>query len=110
MCATLRYTVNRGRSSPPRTRLRSRYLIRSRRSSFVLILIVVPRADMKVGVVLRADLKVGSYTVYPSGPRLANLLLEHLARIADAFLFVRIRFPQPADVRRHLAYELPVGA
>src|SRR2546430_6558314 len=43
-------------------------------------------------------------------PRLAGLLLQHLAGVADALLLVRIRLAQPPDVRRHLSHELAVDA
>src|SRR5262249_4164126 len=41
-------------------------------------------------------------------PRLSRLLLQHFARIADAFLLVRIRLAEAADVGGHLADQLPI--
>src|SRR4030095_12467021 len=84
MCATLRKTVSRGRDSDPCTRLRRRYLIRWRRSSFVLI--------------------------FTSGSRLADLLLQHFAGIPDTLLLVRIRLAHPADIGGHLPHQLTVRA
>src|SRR5262249_52392585 len=43
-------------------------------------------------------------------PRLAGLLLQHLAGVADALLLVRIRLAQPPDVGRDLSDQLPVDA
>src|SRR6187431_973400 len=40
--------------------------------------------------------------------RLADLLLQNLARIPHALLLVRIGLAEPADVRRDLSDELPV--
>src|SRR5262245_34149304 len=90
MCATLRNTVSRGRPSLPSTRFRIRYLIRRRRSSFVLMRIVDPCRR--------------------SGAGLADLLLQLFARVADALLLVRVGFPQAADVGGHLSNQLPVDA
>src|SRR5688572_9449099 len=84
MWLTLRNTVSRGRASVPCTRFRRRYLIRSRRSSFVLI--------------------------FTSGSCLPDLLLQDLAHVAHALLLVGVGLAQPADVRRNLADHLAVRA
>src|SRR6267142_6801185 len=42
--------------------------------------------------------------------RLSNLLLQSLARIADAFVLVRVRWTQAAHFRRDLSNFLPVDA
>src|SRR5262245_25355184 len=86
--ATLRNTVSRGRASFPCTRLRMRCLIRARRSSLVLILIVACLL----------------------GSGLPDLLLQHFAGVAHALLLVRIRLAQPAHVGGHLPDELTIGA
>src|SRR5687768_18095031 len=83
MCETLRNTVSRGRSGVPSTRLRIRYLIRSRRSSFVLTRI--------------AGLSVFRVSF---GSGLADLLLQHFAGVAHALLLVRVRLAQPPHVGR----------
>src|SRR3990172_3812122 len=83
MWLTLRYTVSRGGASDPRTRFRSRYLIRSRRSSFVLI--------------------------FTSGSCLPDLLLQDLTHVTHALLLVGIGLAQLMDVRRDLPDELAVG-
>src|SRR5258706_168149 len=44
------------------------------------------------------------------GARLARLLLQHFARVADPLLLVGIRLAQAADVRRHLTNELTIDA
>src|SRR5688572_31077539 len=84
MWLTLRYTVSRGRASDPRTRFFSRYLIRCRRSSFVLI--------------------------FTSGSRLPDLLLQDLTHVAHALLLVGIRLAQVMDVCRDLTDHLSIGA
>src|SRR5687768_14898836 len=96
MCATLRNTVSRGRSCLPATRLRIRCLIRSRRSSFVLIRILFP-----VSSVCRRKLL---------GSCLPDLLLQHFTRVADALLLVGIGLPHAADVGRDLANQLTIDA
>src|SRR5882672_3782492 len=84
MCDTLRNTLSRGRSVVPMIRLRCRRWIRSLRSAFVWIFI--------------------------TWPRLPGLLLQDLARVANALLLVRIRLAQPPDIRGDLADELPIDA
>src|SRR5687768_6069000 len=79
--------VSRGRASLPCTRLRIRNLIRSRRSSLVLIRIIRP---------LRAGL--------------ADLLLQLLPGVAHALLLVRIGLAHPADVGGDLPDHLAIGA
>ena len=50
-----------------------------------------------------------SFTSYLRSRRdLADLLLQHFARIADALVLVRIRFAQRANIGRHLAEQLLV--
>src|SRR4051794_3360726 len=85
MCDTLRNTLSRGRSLVPEIRLRWRSWMRTRRSSLVLILMLL-------------------------GSGLSGLLLQHFTGVADALLLVGIRFAQPADVRGDLADQLAVDA
>src|SRR5215203_7011546 len=84
MCDTLRNTVSRGLPAEPVMRLRMRNLIRSRRSSLVLILIL------------------------SSG--LSGLLLQHFTGVADTLLLIRVRLPQAAEVGGDLADQLPIHA
>src|SRR5688572_10661921 len=95
MCATLRNTVSRGRSSRPATRLRIRCLIRSRRSSFVLILISSSPSASRRKLL---------------GAGLPDLLLQHFAGVAHALLLVRVRLAHTADIGRHLSDELTIHA
>src|SRR5215472_5980208 len=67
--------------------------MRSLRSAFVLIFIAL---SPQPSALLRA--------------RLAGLLLQDFARIANAFLLVRVRLAQSPDVRGDLTDELPVDA
>src|SRR5690348_9449747 len=86
MWATLRNTRSRGRSGVPAMRLRWRSAILIRRSFLVLIFIGLLR------------------------PRLAGLLLQHFAGIADALLLVGVRLAHRADVGGHLPDQLAVDA
>src|SRR5512133_2102061 len=99
-------------------RLRSRSLIRSRRSSFVLIFILSPcmvrfaahgpsfagSQSPAVGLSTLGQLPLNCEL----GARLSDLLLQALAGVPHALLLVGVRFAQPADVRRHLADQLAV--
>src|SRR5262245_45617150 len=97
MCDTLRNTDSRGRSDVPRIRLRMRNLIRSRRSSFVLICIT----RLSPGLTPRH---------YALGSCLAGLLLQLLARVAHALLLIRVGLAQTAQIRGDLAHELTIDA
>src|SRR3954464_15541062 len=109
MWSTLRNTLSRGRSFVPAIRLRWRSWIRTRRSSFVLIFIVVSRSGssrtLPIGISPEPAAIDGLLR-----SRLAGLLLQHFAGVADTLLLVRIRLAQAADVRRHLPDQLPIDA
>src|SRR5712692_8859565 len=105
MWATLRNTLNRGRSFEPEIRLRCRSWMRWRRSSLVLIFITLstpgapaPRS-CPAGV---ASLRFSSC--------LAGLLLEHFAGVTNALLLVRIGLAESANVGRHLSDQLTIDA
>src|SRR5205809_1593095 len=85
MCDTLRKTLSRGRSLVPAIRLRWRSWMRTRRSSLVLILMLL-------------------------GSGLSGLLLQHFTGVAHALLLVRIGLAQPADVGRDLSDQLAIDA
>src|SRR5262249_40842459 len=115
MWPTLRKIVNRGRVSVPCTRFRIRCLIRSRRSSLVLMRIFDPRGRPE-GPPLRVP---SLYIVGESGPDppppslrsgLADLLLQPLARVPHALLLVRVGLAHPPDVCGHLPHELSIDA
>src|SRR6185436_4450750 len=95
MCDTLRNTVRRGLSAVPAMRFRMRNLMRSRRSSFVLILISAIRNP-------------GSEI--PLGSGLSGLLLQHFTRVANALLLIRVGLAQAAEVGGDLADQLPIDA
>src|SRR5687768_916934 len=108
MCATLRNTVSRGRSSRPATRLRIRCLIRSRRSSFVLIRISVsqtPDSQLATSKTL-GNWRLEVERLLRSG--LSDLLLQHFTGVADALLLVRVRLAHTSDIGCHLADELTI--
>src|SRR4051794_1728779 len=91
MCVTLRNTLSRGRSFVPPIRLRWRSWMRTRRSSFVLILITsLSRQLFRAG--------------------LSGLLLQNLAGVPDALLLVGIGLAQAPDVGGDLADQLAVDA
>src|SRR4026209_830587 len=103
MWVTLRNTLSRGRSVVPAIRLRCRNWMRTRRSSFVLIFIVLTLR------LLPTPYQPPTPTPQPLlGDRLSGLLLEHFTGVTDALLLVRIRLPEPPDVRRHLPHQLRI--
>src|SRR4051794_32270959 len=93
MCDTLRNTRRRGRSDVPLIRFLWRSAMRTRRSFLVLIFIVL--TDPGRGRTLL-------------GSRLASLLLQHLARVADPLLLVGIRLAERSNVGGHLADQLTI--
>src|SRR5215207_2926112 len=102
MCAWLRYTVSRGRCSLPEIRFRSRSLIRTRRSSRVLIRI----GFFALGYGLLA-LGLSALCPHPSAllrSSFPGLLLEHFAGVTHALLLVRIGLAQAADVGGDLSH------
>src|SRR6187402_2225622 len=121
MCAPLRCTASLGRSSVPRIFLRIRSCSRCRISSFVLTLISSLRRAFPGRSRSPASPPLLSNTGGAAPPppypparsrqrllgtccsRLARLLLELLAHVADPLLLVGIRPAQPADLGRHLA-------
>src|SRR5215212_9455754 len=92
MWVTLRNTLKRGFCAVPVIFLRMRNLIRSRRSSFVLILISAIRDPRSLG----------------SG--LSGLLLQYFTRVADTLLLIRVRLTQAPQVGGDLADQLTIHA
>src|SRR5262245_20091115 len=111
MCDTLRNTRRRGRWAVPLIRFRCRSEMRFRRSFVVFIFIVsyqLPATSFQPDVAISNQLKAESWTLFRAG--LPRLLLQDLARVADALLLVGIRLAQRADVGRDLPHELPIDA
>src|SRR6266478_5841667 len=103
--------------------------MRCRRSSFVLIFIVLPpaagphpRRELTPTPHLgfpcpRFGMAAGALSIYipdlPGPPDLlrsglSSLLLQHFAGVPHAFLLVRIRLAETSNVRRDLAHELAI--
>src|SRR5713101_3248985 len=103
----LRNTASRGRCGVPASFLRIRSWIRVLISSFVFI-------DSSAGAASGPHVPKRSPRELLRGrsrrARLARLLLEDLAHVADALLLVRVRLAQAPDLRRHLAHLLAVDA
>src|SRR5881227_2690329 len=98
----LRNTASRGRAGVPASFLRMRLWIRARMSS--LVFMAIPRRALP-----RGTHAARRSPLFRAGcSRLARLLLQHLAHVADALLLVRVRLAQLADLRRHLADLLAV--
>src|SRR5918995_6953184 len=118
MCDTLRNTRSRGRSGVPLIRLRWRSEIRFRRSFVVFIFIVsyqlpaasyrLPASCLPLPAATRWKPEAGSRKLL--GSRLASLFLQDLSCVPHALLLVGVRLAHRADVRRHLADELPIDA
>src|SRR6266508_4018724 len=85
MCRLERKTARRGRSAVPRTFLRTRRWRRPRASRLVIVML-------------------GSFRALP------RLAADVLVDVADALALVRLGLADLADVGRHLADELLVGA
>src|SRR5215471_6408993 len=85
MCLLLRNTHSRGRDSVPLRFFRMRSWIRSRTS-----------LESIFGILLTS--------------RLAGLLFQALAGIADSFVLVGIRFFQGSDIRGNLSDQLTIDA
>src|SRR5512143_2833482 len=103
MCLALRNTVRRGRSAVPFTFLRMRSLRRSLPTIFMAMVAsslsreAAPRAA-------RYELLLAALA------RLARLLADALAAVADALAAVRLRRAEAADLRGGLPDQLLVGA
>src|SRR5690242_14060213 len=99
MCDTLRKTRNRGRSGVPLIRFRCLSAMRVRRSFVVLIFISqLPVASNQFPVGSRFKLETGDGNWELFRSRLTCLLLQHLARVANALLLVGIGLAKTADI------------
>src|SRR3954469_1557128 len=114
MCETLRNTRSRGRSVVPEIRFRWRSAIRRRRSLVVLIFISLsfqlPATSFQHYL---NQLSAGSWKPEAGSqmslrPRLARLLLQYFAGVADTLLLVRVGLSQAADVGGDLADGLTI--
>src|SRR5262245_38776353 len=101
----LRKTARRGLTGEPWIFFRIRSRIRCRMSSLVLILI-----SSSTGVPSGPGPEASPCSLLRGsrGSRLARLLLQDLAHVADPLLPVRVGLAAAADLRRHLPHLLPV--
>src|SRR6185295_11662007 len=99
---------SRGRTGVPESFLRMRALMRCRMSSLVLTFMAFLFRAFPLA--LSADGVPGLPLLGSRArrARLAGLLLQDLARVADPLLLVRIGLAQAPDLGRHLAHLLAV--